>query len=204
MILSEKSLSAPVLDRRLSNRVLARWMIARGDRRVYPSRSHIDPRDFGKDWVNCVLIQLGKDIDRSRILAVGQNLRLDTRSPIIPTRLSDYGESSLLRLTVTEIPTLIEQRKLISFGGSAAHKGRPILYRSIILPLSDNDKQIDGVLGAINFREADPVRDGDKIEPLTIEMLGLVRSLSCMLPPPGDRAQYQRRWEALTRNPTLA
>jgi hypothetical protein len=142
------------VDRRLSNRILARWMMARGNR-LYPRLSEIDPKVFGKDWVNCVLVQLAKDVERSRVVAIGQNLRTHSWSPTIPTRLHDYSDGSLLRFTTDEIETLIEQRALIAFGGNAFNRTRPIRYRGILLPLSDDGQTIDGALGAINFREVE-------------------------------------------------
>jgi hypothetical protein len=33
------------------------------------------------------------------------------------------------------------------------HVGAPVLFRSILLPLSESGGRIDGVLGAVNCRE---------------------------------------------------
>jgi hypothetical protein len=48
--------------------------------------------------------------------------------------------------------------------GAADHLDRPILYRGLLLPLSEDDKKIDAVLIAANFRE---VREGEQTAAVT-------------------------------------
>ena len=146
-------------DRRLSNRVLAQWMIARGQAR-YPRRLQIIPKLFGKDWNNCFMLKLGNPMLHSRVTFLGQALRSESWSPTIPMRLQDYNDRSLVRVASTKITELVSDGELIFSGGRTTHRTRPILYRSIILPLSDDGVEIDGVLGAINFREMTATRDG--------------------------------------------
>jgi hypothetical protein len=38
--------------------------------------------------------------------------------------------------------------------GIGKHRGTPVFYRSILLPLSEDGSRIDGVLGAANYRDA--------------------------------------------------
>ena len=157
-------------DRRLSNRVLAQWMIARGQNR-YPRRLQINSKAFAKDWANCFMLKLGQPIMHSRVTFLGQALRSESWSPTIPLRLQDYNDRSLVRVASTKIGDLVTDGELIFSGGRATHRSRPILYRSIILPLSDDGDTIDGVLGAINFREMTAARDGYRAAPPPLEIV---------------------------------
>ena len=140
------------IDRRLIMRVLAVWKKAAGDR-AFPRRSQIDPRLFGRDWSHCVLIDIDPALAHSRLAYVGEILRDPSWPPFERQCISDCLDGSLLQLATGQIGVVLARGVPISFGGSAVHDEGPILYRSILLPLSEDDVAIDGVLGAVNYRE---------------------------------------------------
>jgi hypothetical protein len=138
-------------DRRLTTRVLAVWkgIAANG----FPRRSQIDPRDFGADWSNCLMIDLDPVASRSRFSHVGNALRDPTWPTFDRQSVAECLEGTLLELIARHIPQVTAKRKPIDFDGSAIHDDGDILYRTVLLPLSETGKVIDGVLAAIVYRE---------------------------------------------------
>jgi hypothetical protein len=139
-------------DRRLIMRVLATWKKIAGER-AFPRRSQIDPRLFGRDWSHCVLVDIDPALDRSRLAYVGDTLRDPSWPPFERQCSADFLDGSLLQLATAQISVVLARGVPISFGGSAVHDEGPILYRSILLPLSEDGAAIDGVLAAVNYRE---------------------------------------------------
>jgi hypothetical protein len=141
----------PTIDRRLVVRVHNVWKKIAGERA--PRRSQIDPREFGVDWSSCVLVDLDPVPSRSRFSHVGDTLR-DPTWPVFDRQpVSECLEGTLLELITRHIPRLAVKKKPVSFGGSAMHNENDILYRTILLPLSENGEQVDGILAAVAYRE---------------------------------------------------
>jgi hypothetical protein len=118
-----------------------------------PRRSQIDPRDFGVDWAHCMLIDLDPVPTRSRFSHVGENLRDPTWPTFDRQCVAECLEGTLLELVTRHIPKLTVKRKPVSFGGSAVHDENNILYRTTLLPLSENGDKIDGILAAVAYRD---------------------------------------------------
>jgi hypothetical protein len=138
-------------ERRLTARVHAVWKRAAGN--GLPRRSQIDPAEFGLDWANCLMIDIDDDPRRSRFSYVGIALRDPTWPTFDRQCVSECLEGSLLELVTRHIARVAMTRNPISFGGSAVHDETSIVYRTVLLPLSETGERIDGVLGAIAFRE---------------------------------------------------
>jgi hypothetical protein len=139
------------LDRRLTIRVLNIWKRLAG--KTLPRRSQIDPRDFGADWSNCLMVDLDPIVGRSRFSHVGNALRDPTWPTFDRQSISECLEGTLLELLVRHIPGVVAKKKPVTVSGSAFHEGSDILYRAIVLPLSESDKRIDGIMAAIVYRE---------------------------------------------------
>ena len=151
-------MTTPTLDRRLIVRVYRVWKKYAAD--GYPRRAQIDPREFGGDWANCLLIDLDTNApEQSRFSHVGDHLRDPSWPTFDRQSVAECLEGSLLELVTARIPELVEQRKAISFGGPAVHDEGDILYRCTMLPLSETGERIDGILAAIGYREVSVGRD---------------------------------------------
>ena len=142
-------------ERRLTARVEKEW---RGCcEAAYPRRSDIDRAKFGNDWDYCFIVDLSDSTMDSRFSYVGTGLREEFGSPIGERqRLSEVSEGTLLGLAAKEIGKVKELKQSIVKSGRAVHEDAEILYRAILLPLSENGLLIDGVLGAIGYREVAP------------------------------------------------
>ncbi len=55
-------------------------------------------------------------------------------------------------MATSYIARVIAKGVPISSGGIGMHQGGPIVYRSILPPLSEGGGKIDGLLGAANYR----------------------------------------------------
>ena len=138
-------------ERRLTTRVLTIWKKIAG--KGFPKRSQVDPRDFGSDWANCIMIDIDKTPGNSRLSHVGNALRDATWPTFDRQCVSECLEGSLLELVTRHIGRVAEKKKPVSFGGSASHEDGDILYRTILLPLSETGSKIDGILAAVGYRE---------------------------------------------------
>ncbi len=141
-----------IREKRLVLRVLERWRsLCEGD--ALPRRAQIDPRLFGKDWTHCVLIDIDPKLERSRFAFVGDALR-DPNWPALERQsLAECQENTLLHAATSYAARVIAKGVPISTGGVGMHEGAPVVYRSILMPLSEGSGRIDGLLGAVNCRE---------------------------------------------------
>ena len=144
-------MTTQIQERRLTTRVHAVWKKIAGT--SFPRRSQIDPTEFGTDWAHCLMIDLDQVPARSRFAHVGNALRDPTWPTFDRQSVSDCLEGTLLELVTRHIPRVTVTKKPIIFGGSAVHDNSTILYRTVLLPLSETGDRIDGLLGAIAYRE---------------------------------------------------
>jgi hypothetical protein len=129
-------------ERRLVERVLGHWTkVAAGQR--FPRLNEIDPWMVGEDWANCVVIAVQSPVELSYFAAAGKNLAVALCS-----------RDTLAGLLLSHLPPVLSARRCLIVEGEATLRGVPILYRSALLPLSDDGIVIDHVLGAANHRTA--------------------------------------------------
>jgi hypothetical protein len=127
-------------ERRLVWRVLRHWKeIADSGR--FPRRDEIDPWISGEDGPNCLLIAVESPIELSHFVVVGVNLAI----ALCPT-------DTLAGVLLSRLPRVVSARRGLIIEGGATLRGLAILYRSALLPLSEDGVDIDHVLGATNYR----------------------------------------------------
>ncbi len=144
-------------ERRLTTRVLSAWKKIAG--KSFPKRSQVDPRNFGSDWGYCLMIDVDDVPANSRFSHVGNALRDSTWPTFDRQSVSECLEGSLLELVTRHISRVTEKKKPVSYGGSACHEDGDILYRTILLPLSETGDKIDGILAAVAYREVTVVHE---------------------------------------------
>lgn len=145
------------LDSRLTVRVLQVWKKLAGA--GLPRRSQIDPRDLEPDWSNCLMIDLDPAISQSRFSYIGKALQDLTSVTFERRSLSEYHGGIFLKLLAPHIPRVIEKKIPVHFAGSAQHNDKDILYRTVLLPLSEIGDQVDGILAGIIYREISVQKD---------------------------------------------
>jgi hypothetical protein len=127
-------------ERRLVWRVLRCWKeIADGGR--FPRCDDVTAWMQGEDGANCLLITVEWPIELSHFVVVGVNLAV----ALCPTdTLAGTFLSCVERVVLSGRGLMIE--------GMATLRGEGIRYRAVLLPLWEDGKRIDHVLGATNYR----------------------------------------------------
>jgi hypothetical protein len=139
-------------ERRLTARVEKEWRTS--SQSCYPRRSDIDRLKFGNDWHCCFIVDLSESVMDSRIAYVGTTLKEEFGDLISERqRIGEIAEGSLLALAAKEIGKVKEQKQMVVKSGRAIHEEEDVLYRAILLPLSENGVIVDGVLGAVGYRK---------------------------------------------------
>src|ERR1043166_1279199 len=141
-------------DRRLVSRVRRQWEAAAADRKV-PSKHDVRPWLVGSDWSNCVLVGFAPVRDQWICAVIGDGLRPLGSQILAGDPIADCPGDTFLGLTLSFLPRVTSSGTYFLMEGSTTVLADgPILYRSILLPLSDNGgKTIEAVLGAANFRK---------------------------------------------------
>ena len=145
-------------EKRLVLRVLAQWRELRDDRR-FPSIGDVKAEAFVSDWPYCFLVELPADGSTPRFLYVGAALEEEIGRPMAGVPISDCPPDTLLAAALVPHAEAVSREVPLSLGGEVVSRAGPILYRSIMLPLSADDERIDHLLGAANSRLV--VRDDD-------------------------------------------
>ena len=143
-------------ERRLVWRVLRHWReIAPGGR--FARCDDIESWIQGKEGANCLLIAVESPIELSHFVSVGENLAI----ALCPT-------DTLAGVLLSCLPQVVAARRGLMIEGGATLRGMGIVYRSVLLPLSERGIVIDHVLGATNYRllRADEVRTTKVISPI--------------------------------------
>jgi len=110
-----------------------------------PSRSQIDPTDFGADWSSCVFIKL--DASGAEPRASFSDRGFDQK------RIARPLAETLLGLAQRHIARVLGTGKPVGYGGTATHQDKDILYRIVLLPLSDDGAKIDALLAGMTYRD---------------------------------------------------
>jgi hypothetical protein len=141
------------LERRLVLRLLSYWRDLCGAR-TYPSFADIDPASIPDMWNWAFVLEVaGHDADPV-LRHVGPSLAATASAPVIGLRLSSLPKETLICHAVSYVQAVIAKGVPISRGGEFMRDGNMrVLYRSILLPMSDDGATISGLLGAANCRE---------------------------------------------------
>ena len=81
---------------------------------------------------------------------IGDKL-LPKGTALVHEPISKCPASTLLGVILPYFGQALDLRACLMLEGSADHVDRPIVYRSLLLPLSEDNKKIDAVLIAANF-----------------------------------------------------
>ena len=150
-----KSLASPLealLDeRRLVSRTLRYWREL-GLRGTLPSIKQVDPWFIADDWASCALIAIHSDLERSTFLTVGDKLWPSDQHPLNGRRVQECPSDTVLGIGLAKLSIVMAKRAPVTIGGSSSHLGVQILYRSVLLPLSEDGIRIDTILIAANYR----------------------------------------------------
>lgn len=134
-------------------RLLQYWRQIGGDR-SFPGSGDIAPVDIPEMWPHCYLIDVAAAPADPVIDYVGPASSEGLPGDFKGRPISELPPNTLLAKATSYLNQVIAKEVPISMGGEFEDgTGATILYRSILLPLSDEGRTIDHVLGAANYRK---------------------------------------------------
>ena len=140
------------MERRMVLQMLAHWRELRGDR-TFPSFQDVDPRKIPEIWVNVFVLDLAGFLEDPLFRMAGDSFTASTGSSLRNIPISEVPANTLAEQSVSYYREVIERGVPISRGGEFTKSdGTKVLYRGVILPMSDDGATISGLLGAANCR----------------------------------------------------
>ena len=141
------------MERRMVLRLLNHWRDwCNGDR--FPSFESVDPAELEEMWGYCFVLDFLGFEDDPVIRMVGDELAGYQPASLVNCPLSEAPPKSLLEHAAGYYGEVLSREVPISRGGQfRKYDGTKVLFRSIILPMSDDGDTISGLLGAANCRE---------------------------------------------------
>ena len=144
------------MERRLVLRLLAHWRQLCDDRE-FPSFADVDPDDMADMWPHCFVIEIFEDDSEPVFRALGDDLAATIDDSLIDQGITIAEEGTLPSVAITFLAEVLRKGVPVSRGDEFFKPdGTHVLYRSILLPMSDDGDRISGILGAVNCREVSP------------------------------------------------
>jgi hypothetical protein len=141
------------MERRLVLRLLSHWREMCGER-AFPSFEDLDPTVISDIWDSAFVLDLAGHLDDPVFRVVGDSYAAYTGASLRDVRVSKVPANTLAERSVSYYREVIEKEVPISRGGEFSKSdGTTVLYRGVILPMSDDGETITGLLGAANCRE---------------------------------------------------
>ncbi len=141
------------MERRLVLRLLSHWRELAGERE-YPSFSELDPASIPDIWIHSFVLDIAGHMEDPIFRAVGPNFAAHSPVDLRNLPVSQAPRDSLIEKSVAFAQEVIAKQVPISRGGEFLKPGGvKVLYRGIILPMSDDGITVSGLLGAANCRE---------------------------------------------------
>ncbi len=141
-----KERQAGLTERRLTGRILKTWRACTDDR--LPSWADMLSLDLGEDWKSCFAVDLSLSDGFPYFIYLGDNL-----CRLANIYLTGRGpwETSLIDLAASKMDEAALSREPVSTSDTLRlPNGRRVVFRSVLLPLSENSKDISHVFGAVN------------------------------------------------------
>ena len=143
----------PEIERRLVLRLLGHWRALCGERKL-PAVSDIDPTAIPDLWPHSFLLDIDRNEGRHVVRALGDELDSSSGDTLAGKLVADISEDTLPGKALTYLDEVLRKGVPISRGGEFFKPdGTRVLYRSVLLPVGDNESSISCILGAANCRE---------------------------------------------------
>ena len=140
------------MERRMVLRLLHQWREAGGDD-GFPKLDDFDQEALAEVWPECYLLNLTDNPDDPLFEQVGRAFIDECGRDVSGQRVSDVPNDTLLYNSMSQMERVLKKGVPISLGGQFTNAaGATVLYRSIMLPLGDDNKSIKQLLGAANYR----------------------------------------------------
>jgi hypothetical protein len=139
---------------RLAGRALAHWEALRGARR-FPSRADIETGALPFDRQSIFVVRMGRDELSDEVVEAGEAVDRALGLKSVGRRIVEVLPSST-ELGLSFCRAAAQMRKPIADVGRFTNAaGREVHYRSILLPLSDDQIEVNYVVGVFSFKFID-------------------------------------------------
>ena len=144
------------MERRLVLRLLSYWRgLCDGDR--LPSFAAVQPIAMADMWPSCFVLDVAGHEANPVFRRAGEAFAAHVPD-LLNRRVSEVPANTLVHASVSYVGEVVAKAVPISRGGEFYKgDGTKVLYRSIVLPMSDDGETVSGLLCAANCRE---VREG--------------------------------------------
>ncbi len=134
-------------------RLLSFWREWCGDA-AYPSFAQVDPTQMAEFWDYSFVLDIVGHEDNPIVRTIGSEFQNYLPQTVRDCALTDVPAASLIEHAASYYHEILDRGVRISRGGEfIKYDGMKVLYRSIILPISDDGSSVSGLPGAANCRE---------------------------------------------------
>lgn len=143
----------PYGERRMTLRVLRYWQELRGIRPM-PEEPEIDPDVLGNDWGFCFLLQARDvaNVQDYNFTYLGENIM----GAYFDREIDEHNEflvgPNAYRLSTHFSRVLETGAPVIDEGEFMTLHARRVLFRQVLLPLGTEEKGIESIFGAMNYK----------------------------------------------------
>lgn len=140
-------------ERRMPARAHQEWT-ARLNGREFPAPRDFCPEELADFAPNAVLLDFAANPGRPMLRYIGERLRNECDLSGEPVAAREVPPRSLLSRLSEHYGEILASRAPVGFEAEfVGSRGNETLYRGILLPLSSNGRDIDMVLGVMNWKE---------------------------------------------------
>jgi hypothetical protein len=124
-----------------------------------PAVADVNGAEMSDMWDYCFLLDLSDGARRFTHFGAWQSEFYG--KDMTGAALADLTKDTLAERSASYIQEVLNRRVPITYGAEAVEPGgRKILYRSILMPLSEDGNTITGILGGSNCKLVDDQADG--------------------------------------------
>ncbi len=143
------------MERRMVHRLLQHWRDAQ-DEDAIPTLDDLTERDLDEDILDHLFLLEVPEEGDAIILEIGSALARELGDTMADKPVSAIPDGTLLKQGLSFHARVIHKTVPITLGGEFTNRdGKEVLYRSIIVPLSDDREDIDHLFGAVNGKVKD-------------------------------------------------
>lgn len=144
------------VERRANSRALKYWQELAGDRK-FPTRGEITAASAGELWDHLFLVEVAPNAADFRYAMVGAVLQAAIGRDPTGEKVAEVLPGGMGARTVFLHQAAVGLKGPVDDANKWTRPdGTEILYRSILLPLSDDGQTINALLGAFSFRPVPP------------------------------------------------
>jgi len=144
------------VERRANSRALRYWQEIAGSRR-FPSKSQVTEQGAADLWDHLFIVEVTANPADYRFVLAGQILRTALGRDPTGEKVSDVLPGGMGTRTLFLHQAAVGLKGPVDDAAKWVREdGAEILYRSILLPLSDDGTNVNALLGAFSFRPVVP------------------------------------------------